>query len=192
MSPAYNKPSQEGIYQHFKAIAESTDLPIILYNVPGRTSSNMAAETTLRLANDFDNIVGIKEASGDLDQCMEIVSGKPEGFELISGDDSLMLPLVSLGGNGVISVIGNALPSQISDMTRAALAGDYSLARQIHYQILSLMNLNFKEGNPMGVKTMMSMLGICGVDVRLPLVKGSESLRAEIQSEIEKLSIGVK
>ena len=192
VSPAYNKPSQEGIYQHFKAVAGSTDISIILYNVPGRTSSNMSAETTLRIAHDFDHVVAIKEASANIDQCMEIIAGKPEGFELLSGDDILTLLLASLGSDGVISVIGNALPGPFSDLTRAALAGDFAQARLLHYQLMNLMNLNFKEGNPMGVKMLMSLLGICGIDVRLPLVKGSEDLKKQMEAEVAKLPMAVK
>ncbi|MCB0836527.1 MAG: 4-hydroxy-tetrahydrodipicolinate synthase [Bacteroidia bacterium] len=188
VSPYYNKPTQEGIYQHYKAVAGSTDLPIILYNVPGRTSKNVFAETTLRLAHDVDNIIAVKEASGDLAQCMEIIAHKPEGFEVISGDDNLTVPMASIGADGVISVIGNALPLPFSSMTRAALDGDFAKAREIHYQIMDLMNLNFVENNPGGVKTMLSLLGVCGADVRLPLVKGSNDLSKKMEHALGKIN----
>lgn len=176
VSPYYNKPSQEGIYQHYKAVAGATDLPVILYNVPPRTSSNVSAETTLRLAHDCSNVVAMKEASGSLEQCMAIIRDKPEGFQLLSGDDVLSIPLISLGGEGTISVTANALPADFSEMVRAAMAGDYAKANEIFYRIFPLIQLNFREGNPVGVKTLMSILGLCENHVRLPLVKGSSEL----------------
>ncbi|MCB0402233.1 MAG: 4-hydroxy-tetrahydrodipicolinate synthase [Flavobacteriales bacterium] len=182
VSPYYNKPTQEGIYQHYKAVSEASPLPIILYNVPGRTSSNILAATTLRLANDFKNIIAIKEASGNLEQCMEIINNKPEGFLVISGDDALTLPFVASGGNGVISVIANAFPQGFSEMVRAALAGDMPKAQQLHYKYFSLIHYLFVEGNPAGIKTVLSELNITGVDVRLPLVNVSEQTKNKIKT----------
>jgi 4-hydroxy-tetrahydrodipicolinate synthase len=187
VSPMYNKPSQEGIYQHFKAVADSTDLPIILYNVPGRTGSNMLASTTLRLAHDFKNVVAIKEASGNMEQCMEIADGAPEGFLPISGDDLLALPLIACGYQGVISVAGNALPRMTSDLVRLALSGNYAEARALHYRLLAFTQLIFAEGNPAGIKVALDLLGICGPSVRLPLIAGSERLRKQLLDALEGL-----
>ena len=159
VGPYYNKPSQEGIYQHFKAVSASTDTPIIVYNVPGRTSANMAASTTLRLAHDFANIVAIKEASGNFDQGMEIVNEKPEGFQVLSGEDLYTLPFIAMGYDGVISVIGNALPFTFSEMVRAALANQMDDARSLHYSMTKHIELCFAEGNPAGVKVMLNLLG---------------------------------
>lgn len=168
--PYYNKPSQEGIYQHYKAIAEATKLPVVLYNVPGRTGVNMTAETTLRLARDFDNIVAIKEASGNITQMDDIIKNKPANFDVISGDDGITFPLITLGAVGVISVIGNAFPREFSRMTRLALAGDYQSALAIHHQFTELFKLLFVDGNPAGVKAMLSMMGMIHNKLRLPLV----------------------
>lgn len=168
--PYYNKPSQEGIYQHYKAIAEATKLPVVLYNVPGRTGVNMTAETTLRLACDFDNIVAIKEASGNITQMDDIIKNKPANFDVISGDDGITFPLITLGAVGVISVIGNAFPREFSRMTRLALAGDYQSALAIHHQFTELFKLLFVDGNPAGVKAMLSMMGMIHNKLRLPLV----------------------
>jgi 4-hydroxy-tetrahydrodipicolinate synthase len=187
-SPSYNKPSQEGIYQHYKAIAENTPLPIILYNVPGRTCSNMAAETTVRLANDFKNIIGIKEASGNFDQFNQIMRDKPEGFLLISGDDPVALPMIALGAVGVISVIGNALPRQLSDMIRLCLKGDFKGAQQGHFQLIDFTRLMFTEGSPAGVKTALKELGICGDTLRLPLVQVSSLTVGHIVTATQKVS----
>ena len=184
VSPYYNKPSQEGIYQHYKALASSTDASIILYNVPGRTASNVSAETTLRLAHDVENIVAMKEASGDIDQVMQIIAGRPQGFSLLSGDDHLVLPYVSLGGDGIISVTANAFPAKFSQMVRAALSGDWEQARKFHFEMLPLTKLNFAEGNPVGVKTLMELLGTCKSEVRLPLVKGTDALIRKMQAEL--------
>ena len=180
VSPYYNKPSQEGIYQHYKAIAEATSLPVILYNVPGRTASNMLAETTLRLGRDFANIVAVKEASGNLEQCMAILAGKPDDFALISGDDALTLPLISLGASGVISVAANAFPAPFSEMVRKGLEGNFEEARKLHFRLLELMSLLFAEGNPVGVKALMEEMGLCRPDVRLPLVAASPALKASL------------
>ncbi|MAD49739.1 MAG: 4-hydroxy-tetrahydrodipicolinate synthase [Flavobacteriales bacterium] len=188
VSPAYNKPTQEGIYQHFKAVSEKSPLPIILYNVPGRTSSNMTAETTLRLVHDFDNIVAVKEASGDMEQIMEIIAKKPDDFLVLSGDDAITLPIILLGGKGVISVLGQALPNEFSSMVNFAIDGDVKSSNTIHYKILSFVKPLFAEGNPAGVKTLLNILGICLDEVRLPLVKSSKNLRKIISKELEKLN----
>jgi 4-hydroxy-tetrahydrodipicolinate synthase len=187
-SPSYNKPTQEGIYQHYKALAAASTLPIILYNVPGRTGSNMSAETTVRLANDFENIIGIKEASGNFDQFNQIMRDKPEGFLLISGDDPVALPMMALGAVGVISVIGNAMPRQLSDMVRICLTGDFKAAQPGHYNLIEFTRLMFTEGSPAGVKTALKQLGICGDTLRLPLVQVSAQTAAHIISETQKLA----
>ncbi len=174
VSPYYNKPTQEGIYQHYKAIANASLRPIILYNVPGRTGSNMTAETTLRLAKDFKNIIAIKEASGNLHQIGTILKHRPKDFMVISGDDGLTLPIIALGGEGVISVVGNALPIEFSRLVKSALKGDLATARKEHYRLHELIDLLFVEGNPGGVKEVLHILGICGKTMRLPLVPVSE------------------
>lgn len=186
VSPYYNKPTQEGIYQHFKAVSEASPLPIILYNVPGRTASNMVAGTTLRLAKDFDNIIGIKEASGDLEQVMEIIRDRPEGFKVISGDDNLTLPILACGGDGVISVSGQAFPAVFTEMVRKGLAGDIAKARDLHYRLFEVTKLLFAEGNPGGVKTALDLQNICEPYMRQPLWKVSNALRHMIADEIEK------
>ncbi len=168
--PYYNKPSQEGLYQHFKAIAGATPLPVVLYNVPGRTGVNMTAATTVRLACDCNNIVAIKEASGNLEQVDEIIKNKPSTFDVISGDDSLTFPMVSCGAVGVISVIGNALPKEFSKMIRLQMRGEYDPARKIHHRFIDLFSLLFVDGNPAGVKAMLSEMGYIKNVLRLPLV----------------------
>jgi 4-hydroxy-tetrahydrodipicolinate synthase len=173
VTPYYNKPSQEGIYQHYKAVAESSSVPVILYNVPGRTGVNMTAQTTLRLAREFDNIVAIKEASGNITQMDEIIENKPENFVVISGDDGVTFPLITLGAVGVISVIGNAFPAEFSKMVRLALNGEYESARKIHAKFNELFSLLFVDGNPAGVKSMLSMMGFIENRLRLPLVPTS-------------------
>lgn len=180
VSPYYNKPTQEGIYQHFKAIAQVSLRPIILYNVPGRTGSNMSAETTVRLAKDFKNVVAIKEASGNLDQMSMILKHKPADFMLISGDDTLTLPAIAIGGVGVISVVGNALPAETSALVHAALKGDLSTARKEHLRLIEIINLLFAEGNPGGIKYVLNALGICGDHMRLPLVNISEATEKKL------------
>lgn len=187
-SPHYNKPTQEGIYQHYKAIADVTPLPIILYNVPSRTGSNISAETTVRLAKDFKNIIGIKEASGNFDQLNQIARDKPEDFLLISGDDPISLPMIALGGVGVISVVGNALPRQMSDMIRTCLTGDYKSALKSHLQLIDFTRLMFVEGSPAGVKTALNHLGISGDTVRLPLVQVSEGTAGKIRAETARIT----
>ena len=168
--PYYNKPSQEGLYGHFKAIAGATELPVVLYNVPGRTGINMKAETTVRLARDCGNIVAIKEASGSLEQVDEIIKNKPRDFDVISGDDALTFPMVSCGAVGVISVIGNALPKEFSKMIRLQMRGEYDAARKIHHRFTDLFSLLFVDGNPAGVKAMLSEMGFIENILRLPLV----------------------
>ena len=168
--PYYNKPSQEGLYQHFKAIAAATSLPVVLYNVPGRTGINMTAETTVRLARDCQNIVAIKEASGKLEQVDEIIKNKPSDFDVLSGDDALTFPMVSCGAVGVISVIGNALPKEFSKMIRLQMRGEYDPARKIHHRFTDLFSLLFVDGNPAGVKAMLSEMGFIKNVLRLPLV----------------------
>ena len=185
--PYYNKPSQEGIYQHYKAVAEATDLPIVLYNVPGRTGVNMTAETTLRLANDFENIVAIKEASGNIAQMDEIIKNKPEGFDVISGDDGITFPLITLGAVGVISVLGNAFPREFSRMTQLALEGDYVNALPIHHQFAEMCNLLFVDGNPAGVKAMLSIMGMVENKLRLPLVPARQITCEKLSAAWEKI-----
>ena len=186
VSPYYNKPTQEGIYQHYKAIAEVSTLPIILYNVPGRTGSNMTAQTTLRLANEFKNIVAIKEASGNFAQFSEILRDKPENFMLISGDDPATLPMMALGAVGIISVVGNALPQQVAMLARLCTEGDYVSARKIHHQLLHITDLCFVEGNPCGVKYILREMGYGMDHVRLPLVPISADTQAKIKKELTK------
>lgn len=168
--PYYNKPSQEGLYQHFKAIANATQLPVILYNVPGRTGINMKAETTIRLANDCENIVAIKEASGNLEQVDEILKNKPDGFAVLSGDDSLTYPMIACGADGVISVIGNALPKEFSRMIRLERNGEFEAAVKIHHKFTDLYSLLFVDGNPAGVKALLHEMGFIENILRLPLV----------------------
>lgn len=187
--PYYNKPSQEGIYQHYKAIAEATNLPVVLYNVPGRTGVNMTAETTLRLARDFKNIVAIKEASGNITQMDDIIKNKPENFDVISGDDGITFPLITLGAVGVISVIGNAFPREFSRMTRLALAGDYNNALTIHHQFTELFKLLFVDGNPAGVKAMLSMMGMIENRLRLPLVPTRITTYEQMRRILDELKI---
>lgn len=168
--PFYNKPSQEGIYQHYAQIARASELPVVLYNVPGRCGVNIAATTTLALARDFDNIVGIKEASGQLSQIEEIIKNKPANFQVISGDDSITYPLMTMGAVGVISVVGNAYPAEFGKMVRLCLDGKYDEARKIHHEFTELFNLLFVDGNPAGVKCALSAMGLMENELRLPLV----------------------
>lgn len=184
-SPHYNKPTQEGIYQHYKAIAEAAKLPIILYNVPSRTGSSVAAETTVRLAKEFKNIIGIKEASGSFDLLNQLFRDKPEDFLVISGDDPISLQMIAMGGVGVISVVGNALPRQFSDMIRKCLAGDFKGAHASHYSMIEFTRLMFAEGSPAGVKLALKQLGVCGDTVRLPLVNVSAAADAKIGEQLK-------
>ncbi|WP_400190809.1 4-hydroxy-tetrahydrodipicolinate synthase [Hymenobacter sp. B81] len=179
-SPYYNKPSQRGIIAHYQRLADAAPVPVILYNVPGRTASNLSADTTLRLA-EHPNIVGIKEASGDLEQCLQIAALKPADFLLISGDDLLTTPMISFGAVGVISVLANAFPRPFSDMTRLALAGDYAAASEKLFELLPLNPLMYEESNPVGVKAALELLGVCSGAVRLPLLAASESLQQRIR-----------
>lgn len=173
--PYYNRPNQAGIYRHFAEIAKATDLPIILYNIPGRTGANMSAETTLRLAHDFDNIVAVKEASGDLVQMANIISGRPDDFLVISGDDALTLPLMAVGGDGVISVLGNAYPKDVSDMIALATKGEMAKAQSLFYKYFDLYSLLFVDGNPVGIKSLMELKGVTTGRVRLPLVRAQKT-----------------
>lgn len=187
VSPYYNKPTQEGIFQHYKALAAASSLPIILYNVPGRTGSNMTAETTLRLAHEVQNILGIKEASGNFEQFNKILREKPDNFLFISGDDPITLPLISMGAVGVISVVANALPYDFSEMVRLALAGRFTEARPLHYQLTEITSAFFSEGNPGGVKAALNQLNICGDVLRLPLVNVGQPVYEKINTELRKL-----
>ncbi len=187
--PYYNKPSQEGLYQHFRTIAEATDLPVVLYNVPGRVGVNMTAQTTLRLANDCPNIVAIKEASGNFTQIDDIIKNKPPHFDVISGDDGITFPLITLGAVGVISVIGNALPHEFGRMVRLALHGDYKTALTIHHKFTELFKLLFVDGNPAGVKAMMNSMGLIENELRLPLVPARFTTFGEISAIVKELNI---
>lgn len=187
--PYYNKPSQEGIYEHYKAISEATALPIVLYNVPGRTGVNMTAETTLRIARNFKNVVAIKEASGNITQMDDIIKNKPANFDVISGDDGIAFPLITLGAVGVISVIGNAFPREFSRMVRLGLAGDYDSARTIHHSFTELFNLLFVDGNPAGVKSMLNAMGFIENKLRLPLVPTRITTFEKIREVLTLLSI---
>ena len=180
VAPYYSKPTQEGFYQHFKAIAEATDLPIIVYNVPGRTAKNMEPATTLRLANDFKNIVGVKEAGNNQQQYYTLIKDKPADFLIISGDDDLALGVALAGGSGVISVIGQAFPKQFSTMINYGLQGNNKEGFNIHYKMMEIVDLIFEENNPAGIKTVLQELNICTNDVRLPLVKASDELTSKI------------
>lgn len=185
VSPAYNKPSQSGIYAHFAEIAKASSLPIILYNVPPRTSSNMLPETVAKLAKDFDNIIGVKEAAGDLIQAMRLIDSTPEGFMVISGDDMLALPMVLAGGAGVISVIGQGLPKEFAQMIRYGLDRKVDRAYAMHYKIAPAIDLIFAEGNPAGIKVMLEALEISHARVRLPLFAVSEGLRGKIKTFLD-------
>jgi len=186
-SPSYNKPTQEGIYQHYKAIADASHVPIILYNVPSRTASNISAKTTLRLA-EHPNIIGIKEASGDMIQCIEILRNRPEGFVVLSGDDALTLPLISLGAEGVIGVIPNAYPKEFGNLTRLALQGNFRAANQYLHQLFPVFEHLFVESNPVGIKAVLAQLGIIKPDVRLPLLNASETLRQKIKEVMSNMN----
>ena len=182
VSPPYNKPSQEGIYQHYKMISGNCPLPIIVYNVPGRTASNISAETTVRMANDFENIVAVKEASGDMDQIMKIIKNKPSNFVVLSGDDGLTLPMIHMGAEGVISVIGQSHPKEYSDMVSFGLSGNQEIANQLHNKLYDFYVPLYAEGNPVGVKACLELLGICKSQVRLPLVEASDAIKNELKS----------
>jgi 4-hydroxy-tetrahydrodipicolinate synthase len=186
-NPSYSKPGQEGIFQHYMALAEESPRPIIIYNVPSRTASNMTAETTLRLANASEKFIGIKEASDDIYQVIKILKGRPKNFLMLSGDDFITLPLIAVGGDGVISVIANATPRPFSDMVRAALRQDIATAQKLNFKFLELYKLLFLEGNPVGVKAALELQGLCSRDVRLPLVPMTEQGVHLIMAELEKV-----
>jgi 4-hydroxy-tetrahydrodipicolinate synthase len=187
VSPSYNKPTQKGIYQHFKAISTVSPLPIILYNVPGRTGSNMSAETTLELAHNFENIVGIKEASTNIEQIMKIVKDKPENFLLISGDDLNTLPVIAAGGSGVISVLANAFPAQWSEMVNQCLKSNFKAAREIQFRFIEMIELLFVDSSPAGVKAMLNVMNLCQNTLRLPLVPVSRTVYSRIQKAIDEV-----
>lgn len=187
VSPYYSKPTQEGLYQHFRAISLASPKPIILYNVPGRTSKNMLPETTLRLARDFENVIAVKEAAGDLSQYMELLKGKPDGFHVISGDDDLALSVALAGGSGVISVIGQALPKEFSEMIRQGIAGNAKEAFSTYYDLMTITSLIFSENNPAGIKSVLNALEIGNTNVRLPLVEASEDLQKAIKLELSNI-----
>jgi len=187
VSPYYNKPTQEGIYQHFKAVAEASPIPVILYNVPGRTASNMAPATVFRLAHDFKNIVAIKEAAGDIVQAMKLIQNKPNDFLVISGDDMITLPMVLAGGAGVISVIGEGFPKEFSTMVRFGLERNVEEAYQLHYLVADAIDLIFEQGNPAGIKEVFKTLGLCENTVRLPLVNVNEDLANRIRQMVKKV-----
>ncbi|MBQ8865723.1 MAG: 4-hydroxy-tetrahydrodipicolinate synthase [Bacteroidaceae bacterium] len=185
--PYYNKPTQEGLYQHFAAIAKASPVPVVLYNVPGRTGVNMTAETTLRLAREFENIVAIKEASGNITQMDDIIKNKPKHFDVISGDDGITFPLITLGAVGVISVIGNALPAEFSRMVRLALKGEYNTSLSIHHKFTELFKLLFVDGNPAGVKAMLSEMGLIQNVLRLPLIPTRLTTMEKISQIVREL-----
>ena len=191
VSPYYNKPTQEGIYQHFKAISQASPVPVILYNVPGRTSSNMLPATVIRLANDFKNIVAIKEAAGDIVQAMKLINGTPKGFHVISGDDMVTLPMVLAGGSGVISVIGEGFPRQFSDMVRLGLDRKVNEAYELHYLVADSIDMIFEQGNPAGIKEVLKAIGLCENTVRLPLVNVDENLANRLKEAVRKINVEV-
>lgn len=188
VSPYYNKPTQEGIYQHFKAVAEASPIPVILYNVPGRTASNMLPSTVIRIANDFKNVIGIKEAAGDIVQAMKLIQTKPEGFLVISGDDMITLPMVLAGGAGVISVIGEGFPKEFSEMVRLGLQRKVDEAYKLHYLLADSIDMIFEQGNPGGIKEVFKSLGLSENTVRLPLVNVNEDLASRLNLFTKKLS----
>ena len=187
VSPYYNKPNQNGLYEHYKAINDATPLPVIMYNVPSRTGMNVSAETTLKIAENCKNIIANKEASGNFDQIMQIIKYKPEGFEVISGDDGIALPMIACGCSGVISVVANAYPLLFSDMIRFCLQGDFAAARPLHYKLTDVINTLFAEGSPSGVKAYMSEMSICKNTFRLPVVAVTNELQSKIKAAMKLL-----
>ncbi len=185
VAPYYNKPGQRGLLQHFKAIATCSPLPVIIYNVPGRTSSNISSDTTLSLAHDCDNIIGIKEASGDMAQIMRIIRGKPENFLVISGDDLFTIPIMAAGGSGVISVLANAWPAECTELVNYTLKNNYRQAREIQFRFLEIIDLLFADGNPSGIKAFLSAMNLCRNNLRLPLVPVSKNIMTRIQKAVE-------
>jgi 4-hydroxy-tetrahydrodipicolinate synthase len=190
VAPYYNKPSQRGLFQHFKAIATCSSIPVIMYNVPGRTCCNITADTCLELAHECENIVAVKEASGDITQIMKIIKSKPENFNVISGDDMMTLPVIAAGGSGVISVLANAFPAQCSELVSHSLKGNFKTAREIQFRFLEMIELLFIEGNPSGVKAMLNLMSICQNNLRLPLVPVSRTIYTRIQKAIEEVNKG--
>jgi 4-hydroxy-tetrahydrodipicolinate synthase len=188
VSPYYNKPSQAGLYQHYKVVNDAAPLPVIMYNVPGRTGMNVSAETTLRIAEDCKNIIATKEACGNFDQLMQIIKYKPAGFEVISGDDGITLPLMACGATGVISVVANAYPLLFSDMVRLCLKGDFAAARPLHYKLTDVITTLFADGSPSGVKAYMSQMGICKNECRLPVVPVGNATMQQIQTYMKQLA----
>jgi 4-hydroxy-tetrahydrodipicolinate synthase len=190
VAPYYNKPTQRGLFQHYREISTCSTLPVIIYNVPGRTGCNITAETCLELAHGFENIVAVKEASGDMTQIMKIIKDKPENFSVISGDDMLTIPVIAAGGSGVISVLANAFPSQCSELVNQSLKNNFKSAREIQFRFLEMIELLFIEGNPAGVKDMLNIMNICLNNVRLPLVPVSRTIHTRIQKAIEEINKG--
>ncbi|MCK9205372.1 MAG: 4-hydroxy-tetrahydrodipicolinate synthase, partial [Bacteroidales bacterium] len=185
--PYYSKPQQEGIYQHFRIIAEASPVPLILYTVPGRTSSNISAATTLRLANDCPNIIGIKEASGNFDQIFQVIKNRPKDFLVLSGDDAITLPLIAAGADGVISVTANAYPQEFSEMVNMAIAGNFKSARELHYRLIDFTNSLFADGSPAGIKAALEKMNLCGNYLRLPLVSVNDEVKNRIGKIMEEL-----
>ncbi len=186
VAPYYNKPGQQGLFQHFKAIATCSPIPVIIYNVPGRTCSNISSDTCLKLARECENIVAIKEASGDLAHIMRIIKGKPDNFLVISGDDMLTLPIIAAGGAGVISVLANAYPAQCSELVNHLLKNNYKAAREIQFNFMDIIELLFADGNPAGIKAFLSIMNLCSNNLRLPLVPVNRSIYTRIQKAIEE------
>jgi 4-hydroxy-tetrahydrodipicolinate synthase len=188
VAPYYNKPGQKGLFEHFKAIATCSSVPIIIYNVPGRTSCNISSETCLALAHEFENIIAVKEASGDMSQIMKIIKGKPENFSVISGDDMMTIPIIAAGGSGVISVLANAFPAQCSELVVHSLKNNFKSAREIQFRFLEIIELLFIEGNPSGVKAMLNIMNLCQNNLRLPLVPVSRTFYTRIQKAMEEVN----
>ena len=185
VAPYYNKPSQRGLFEHFKAIAACSPLPVIIYNVPGRTSCNISSDTCLELAHEFENIIAVKEASGDMSQIMRIIKGKPESFSVVSGDDALTIPIIAAGGSGVISVLANAYPAECSELVNNALKNNFKAAREIHFRYMESIELLFADGNPSGVKAFMCVMNLCQNNLRLPLVPVNKAIFTRIQKFVE-------
>ena len=188
VAPYYNKPNQKGLYTHFKAVAEASDVPVILYNVPGRCGVNISAETCVQLATDFPNIIGIKEASGNISQCMDILMNKPQGFTVVSGEDAVVLPLMALGMQGVISVTANAFPKQMSELVSHCLKSNMKKARAVHEKLLPFSKAIFEEGNPVGIKAALEIMNIASSNLRQPLVKASKPLQTKLQTIINNIN----
>lgn len=188
VAPYYNKPNQRGLFQHFKAIATCSQIPVIIYNVPGRTCSNISSDTCLELAHECENIIAVKEASGDISQIMRIIKGKPENFNVISGDDMMTLPIIAAGGSGVISVLANAFPSECNELVNQALKNNFKTAREIQFRFLEMIELLFIDGNPSGVKAMLNIMNLCHNNLRLPLVPVSRTIYTRIQKAIEEVT----